>query len=295
MSEPHDGWHLVALSSELTEPVSPLALGSRALVAVRHQGSVRIYDGACPHRGAHLGYGGVLAEGPAVICPFHGRRIGLGAGPGRLRVRAHDVIDCGGAVFVRLAEGGGSRDHGFAVVLKEIMATHELTGAVVGRVAVPPELVIENAFDFDHFSPVHGVSRLARPTVSFGEHGELTISTAFRTGTLRWEAAGGGVTSRFFARVFSPGVVVTELGPPESSHVVITGASPAPGGCVTRIAVGARRGVPAATVTALVDGARRAFEQDVLVWDHLVPGAAENLDARDAPVRAFRAFCATFG
>jgi hypothetical protein len=205
------------------------------------------------------------------------------------------VLDCGGAVFVRLAGSEGSRDHGLPLVVKEVMESHEVTGAVVGRVAVPPELVIENAFDFDHFSPVHGIARLARPTVMIGEHGELTISTAFRTGAPAWEASGGDVTSRFYARVFNPNVVVTELGPPGSTHLVITGASPAPGGCITRIAIGVRRGTPTTTLAALVDGARRAFEQDLRVWDHLVPAAPENLDARDAPVRAFRAFCAMFG
>lgn len=294
MYEPHDGWHLIALGDELTEPVTPLSLGSRALVAVRERDTTRIFDGVCPHRGAHLGYGGVLTDGPAIVCPFHGRRIGLGAGPGRLRVCEHDVVACGGAVFVRLAEGDEPRHQGLPLVLKELMGTHDITGALVGQAPVPPELVIENAFDFDHFSPVHKVARLARPTVSIGEDGELSITTAFRTGAPAWEKGGGDVTSRFYARVFSPHVVVTELGPSGSSHVVITGANPAPGGCVTRIAIGVRRGSPPATVQALVDGARRAFEQDLRIWEHLDLETAENLDARDAPVREFREFCARF-
>jgi hypothetical protein len=65
MGEPRDGWHLVALAGELTEPVTPLALGSRALVAVRIRGPVRIFDAACPHRGAHLGHGGTLTRSSA--------------------------------------------------------------------------------------------------------------------------------------------------------------------------------------------------------------------------------------
>ncbi len=291
-TEPHGGWHLLALGTELTAPVTPLWAGSRALVAVRGADTLRIFDGACPHRGAHLGHGGRLTDaGGALICPFHGRRIGLGAGTGPMRVTEHEVLDATDAVFVRLVGAGPSHDHGFAVVLKEILATHEITGAVVGRVRTAPEIVIENAFDFDHFSPVHMISRLATPKVAMGDHGELTITTAFRTKTPAWEPGEGFMTTRFFARAYSPGLVVTQLGP----NIVFTGATAAPGGgCVARIAVAVPRNTPQSTVAALVEGARHAFEQDLVIWDNLVPGAPDNLDARDAPVRAFRAFCAAF-
>jgi nitrite reductase/ring-hydroxylating ferredoxin subunit len=293
VAPPHEGWHLLALGRELTEPVSSITLGDRPLLVIRDEEATRVFDGTCPHRGANLGVGGKLIDQRAIICPFHGRRIALGSGAGHLRVCEHEVLDAGGALFVKLA-GGADRDHGLRVALKEIMSTHDITGAVIGEVKVPPELIIENAFDIDHFSPVHLIARLATPKVSLGPDGELSISTAFRTRAPAWEDASGDFTSRFHARSFRPSLVVTELGPPESSNIVITGATAVPGGCVARIAVGIRRPAAPATVTALVDGAQHAFDQDLRVWQHLNLAAKSTLDSRDAPVRAFRAFCAGF-
>ena len=287
------GWRLLAFADELAEAVTGLSLASRPLVAVRDQGRIRVFDGTCPHRGAHLGYGGCLTEGPGIICPFHGKWVGLGDGSGPLSVREHEVIDVGGAIFVRLA-GIPARDHGFARAVAGILPTHEVIGAVTGQVKVPPELIIENAFDFAHFPTVHLISRLARPEVRLGDDGELGIMTSFRTKAPAWESADGDFTSRFHARAFNPGLVVTELGPAGSSNFVFTGATAVPGGCLARIAVAVRRTAPEVTAKALVEGARHAFEQDLQVWNHLDLSAPVQLDSRDAPVLAFRAFCASF-
>ncbi len=289
------GWHLLALADEVKEQVTGLALGSRALVAVRDgpAGQVRVFDGTCPHRGAHLGHGGRATGQNAIVCPFHGKRIGLGEGTGRLCVREHEVIDGEGAIFVRLADVP-ARDHGFARVVKDILTTHVLTGAVIGQVLVPPELIIENAFDWMHFPTVHLIRRMARPKVWLGPEGELNITTAFHTAAPEWESAEGDFASAFHARAFSPNLVVSELGSGASSNFVFTGALPAPAGCVARIAVALRRGTPAATIASLVDGSKIAFEEDLLIWDNLNLGAVPRLDASDAPVLAFRAFCASF-
>jgi 3-ketosteroid 9alpha-monooxygenase subunit A len=287
------GWQLLAFAADLREAVTPLSLGSRALIAVRDRGGIRVFDGTCPHRGAHLGHGGRLTEGPGIICPFHGKWIGLGCDAGRLSVAEHEVIDGGGALFVRLA-GRPVRDHGFAGTVAGIVSTHAVVGAVTGPVGVPPELVIENAFDVAHFPTVHLISRLSRPRVRLDEDGALSITTAFRTRTPAWETAEGDFTSSFHARAFNPNLVVTELGPAGSSHFVFTGATPAPAGCVVRIAVAVRHTAPDGTAETLVQGARHAFEQDERIWDHLDLSAQASLDSRDAPVMAFRAFCASF-
>jgi 3-ketosteroid 9alpha-monooxygenase subunit A len=315
----HGGWYLLALGDELAEPVTGFMLGDLALAAVRDNGRLRVFDGTCPHRGAHLGHGGRLVDGRAIICPFHGKRIGLGDGPGGLRVREHEVLDCGGAVFVRLAGSPGD-DHGFEVAMKELIATHQVASALIVPVSVPPEIVIENAFDIDHFPAVHLVPRLVGLKVEIGRDGELTIATGFVTKAPAWEAASGEVTSRFFARAFSPNLVVTDLGttgglargddppappavpargddppaPPAGRNVVITGASPAGRGCVARIAIAVPRGSPEGVADALIAGARHAFEQDLRVWEHLNLDAQSRLGPRDTPVLAFRAFCASF-
>jgi 3-ketosteroid 9alpha-monooxygenase subunit A len=290
---PPGGWQLLALASETTEPVTGLALGSRALVAVRDgDGKVRVFDGTCPHRGAHLGYGGRVTGG-RIVCPFHGRRIGLGEGTGRLCVREHETIDCGGAIFVRLGDVP-ARDHGFERAIRDIVSTHAIVDALICPVGVPPELIIENAFDFSHFPTVHLIPRIAAPKVWLGHDGELSITTAFHTQAPEWEAAEGDFTSHFHARAFNPYLVVSELGSGSSSKFVITGAVPTPTGCVARIAIAARHGESEDTVRALVDGSKIAFDQDLVIWDHLDLSAPVRLDSGDAPVAAFRAFCASF-
>jgi len=295
----HGGWYLLALEEELAGEVTPLALGDRALMAVRDGDRVRVFDARCPHRGAHLGYGGVLDAGHgargagAVICPFHGKRIGLGTGTARLCVAEHAVISAGAALFVRLGTEP-SDDRGFEQALKEICADKQIVGAFVQPVRVAPEYVIENAFDVGHFAVVHKVPKVRGMQLRADGPGWLGIEGEFWTKAPPWEAqTGRDFCSRFVARAVSPSLVLTELGPDGASHTVITGAGPAGEGCVARVAFGVR---PAArqAVPQLVAGARRAFDQDMAVWNHLDPDAPARLDSGDTPVLAFRQFCAGF-
>ena len=99
--------------------------------------------------------------------------------------------------------------------------------------------------------------------------------------------------SRFYARAFSPGVVVTEFGPPESTHFVITGAVPIDKGCVARVAVAVLPGCEA-QLEPLIKGASKALAEDLVVWNHLDLDAPQHYDSRDEPVLAYREFCASF-
>jgi nitrite reductase/ring-hydroxylating ferredoxin subunit len=130
--QPPGGWQLLAFAHELTEQVTAVSLASRALVAIRDQGRIRVFDGTCPHRGAHLGHGGKLIDGQRILCPFHGKVIGLGAGNGDLSVREHDVIDCGAVVFVKLSDIS-ARDHGFEGAIRALLDTHALVPALTTR------------------------------------------------------------------------------------------------------------------------------------------------------------------
>ncbi|MBV9452383.1 MAG: Rieske 2Fe-2S domain-containing protein [Streptosporangiaceae bacterium] len=304
----HSGWYLLGFDSEIGRGVTPLDIGRR-LIAVRGRDRIRVFDATCPHRGAHLGYGGRLVEsaggpgqssaaagGPgqssAVICPFHGKRIGLG-GPGRLSVAEHHVVRVGDAVFVRLS-GDPAQDRGFGQVLADLAEQRIVIGALSEHVPVPPELIVENAFDAEHFSAVHLVPRVTGMEIKPGETGELVIEGEFATAPPFWEKGQAKVVhSRFVARAYSPGIVVTEVGPPDRAHVVITAASPAPGGCLARFALAIRPG-QIDEFGALAAGARHAFKQDFEVWSHLDPAVVPRLDSRDATVVAFREFCAGF-
>ena len=332
----HGGWYLLALAEELTGEVTPVELGDRALMVIRDGERLRVLDARCPHRGAHLGYGGRLAPGragAAVICPFHGKRIGLGAGTARLCVTEHQSIVAGDALFVRLG-ADPAEDRGFEQAIKEISAEKQIVGALVRPIRVPPAYVIENAFDYSHFTAVHGVGRVTGFGLREDDAGGIAVEGDFWTAvppTVVQQAAleqtatkqttkplaDRGLRSRFYARAVSPSLVLSELGPPEISHTLITSALPvgarsargsvgsagsaagagsgtAADGCVIRVALGVR---PAAlsAVPALVDSVRRNIEQDAVIWDHLDPAAPARYDRSDLPALAFRQFCAGFG
>jgi 3-ketosteroid 9alpha-monooxygenase subunit A len=348
----HGGWYLLALAEELTGEVTPVELGDRALMVIRDGERLRVLDARCPHRGAHLGYGGRLAPGRAgasVICPFHGKRIGLGAGTARLCVTEYQSIVAGDALFVRLGTDP-AEDRGFEQAIKEIVAEKQIVGALVRLIRVPPAYVIENAFDYSHFTAVHGVDRVTGFGLREDSSGGIAVEGDFWTAvpptvvqqtvaqqtmaqqtaapqtvaqqTVAQQAAvpraaalaDRGLRSRFYARAVSPSLVLTELGPPEISHTLITSASPigarsargsagsagsvgsgtAADGCVIRVALGVRPAAVSA-VPMLVSSVRRNIDQDAVIWDHLDPAAPARYDRADLPALAFRQFCAGFG
>ncbi|MEV7418769.1 Rieske 2Fe-2S domain-containing protein [Streptomyces sp. NPDC089919] len=308
------GWYLAAFTSALDGEVVPLDIGGRRLAAVRTDRGLRVFDADCPHRGAHLGHGGRLA-GDCLVCPFHGRRIGLGepAGPGsRPWVREHEAVVCGEAVFVRLTDGPED-DRGMRAALKELAGSHRLVKAVERPVAAAADLVVENAFDTDHFTALHKVWRVRGMRHRAGACGELVMDGEFPMPASPWRpgppapapAAGGTggrpapaaaepYVPRFHARAFSPAVVLTEFGPPDEVHVIVTGAVPdGRGGCTARVAVGVRAGRED-QLPGLIAGSERALAEDIAVWEHLNPAVTPRYDAADAAVLAYRAFCAGF-
>jgi hypothetical protein len=82
--------------------------------------------------------------------------------------------------------------------------------------------------------------------------------------------------------------------------VVITSATPtADGGCTARVTVALpmKSGNGSPTVrqlSSLVSGSRTAFEQDVLVWEHLDTTVTPHYLPGDRLVRTYRDFCRRF-
>ena len=295
------GWVLLAFTTELQADVTPASAAGRPLVVVRQDGRVRVADATCPHRGAHLGFGGELVGDWVVRCPFHGRSVAVGEGRrAGHQVAEHPVREIGGAIFALLDP---DQERGLGETLDRLDQTHVVSpGFVLGaRVAAP--YVVENVFDGEHFETVHKVVGAPRMAVNRGEHGELLVAGKLHNRRANdWQAArddGGLVSTRFLAHVFSPTLVMSELGAADRPYLVFTGATPVPGGCMIRVAVAIPRtprqdGPDEELVAGLVRDSRTAFEQDLVVWEHLVPGAPQHLDERDEAVAEFHRFCAEF-
>jgi 3-ketosteroid 9alpha-monooxygenase subunit A len=294
----HGGWQQLIFERDAGEPITPVAAGGRRLVVVRGDDALRVFDGSCPHRGAHLGYGGRVDAG-AIVCPFHGKRIRLGAGDGgSLCVREHRSIGFGGMLFALLDD---TREHGLEELLERIGADHVFVPGFEVMVRAPAQLVIENAFDEAHFRPVHHVVNDPRFEVLPSEHGEHKIAGTFTVPPSPWQRSGaaGSVEAPFVARAFSPSLVISHLGG-EHPYWIITCATPADDRSSTvRLSLAVPRegdgSAPEAELCRyLLMQSRAGILKDAEIWEHLDVDAPQRLDERDATVAGFRDFCAGF-
>ncbi len=300
------GWHLAAFADDLTADVSPVDIGDQRLVAVRTGDDgdrMRVFDATCPHRGAHLGHGARISRG-CLLCPFHGRRVHLGTEErGVYRVAEHESLQVGDALFVRLNSGP---DHGFRAALTALSETHLIRAGFTRTIGVESSVVVENAFDPEHFAPVHGMSDIPAMDPQPGPDGELVVDSELRTrGRAMWQQSGdGAATFRFLARAYSPTLVVTQVGAEADAPFFLTGTAPAtaPGsaaGCIARVAVAFRRPPDGRNpsplyVAGLIAGSMKAFREDIPIWENLARDHLTSYDERDHVVHTFRDFVSRF-
>ncbi|WP_018157121.1 Rieske 2Fe-2S domain-containing protein [Demetria terragena] len=308
MTATHAGWYLAAFTDEITSDLTPLRIGDRRIMVIRTEvdgGPVyRVTDSTCPHRGANLAQGGEV-RGDCVVCPFHGRLIATSNHPKRASVNAYETLHIGPLLFVRFADGEPG-DCGFPAALRTMTEGSVILPAVNELVDVPCEFVVENAFDVEHFSPVHSVPNLDGMVTSAQPDGTLVIGGDFVTMTDPWydqrfaEAAraylAGGDwkpsrRSAFRAVAFSPTVVATSFGSEDNPPVILTAATPEPGGTRVRVSV---IGKDSPALPHIVNGSKVAIAQDTEVWAHLDHDAPWALDDADVNVVAYRAWIDRF-
>lgn len=308
---PHAGWYLLAFADELTSELTPVSIGAHRLMLVAEGAGERqsygLYDSTCPHRGANLAVGGRLS-GRCVVCPFHGKQVMLGHSSRPWWVRRHQTLRIGPLIFARLGIGAG--DCGFASTLPEAIGDWRVATAIKADVATRATLVVENAFDAEHFVAVHSVPKVSPMTARTHRDGYLQVAGDFRTLSNPWldpsirqglqRILGPGAArwsenvSAFRASAFSPTLVVTTFGAGSESPVIITGSVPTDENhCEVRVAVAAPRSFE--HLDRVVTGARKAIAEDVSVWDHLDLEAPTRYDdPADEPVRRFHQFCSEF-
>ncbi len=303
MDDYFHGWYQLAFERDICDPVTPLAFGARSLIAVRSASGVRVFDAVCPHRGAHLGYGGRLADG-ALVCPFHGHLIGLGSPSAEgYCVREYASLAGGGGLFVRLSDQAGPD---FPRALDELGSGHTLVPGFEMSAETTIETVIENGFDSAHFPSVHGLLGAPAFAVRRGTFGELEAEGVFEIpsgGRYSLRADGrNGVRARYLAHAFSPGLLVSELnGAPPLRYRIMTTATPSasPSGCVIRLTLmlptGEDRSADERFAGELIEYSREGLEKDRAIWSRLSPRHVPRLAPEDATVVAFAEFCRRFG
>ncbi len=165
-------WHPVAASHLLRE-AAPLAVDllGEPLVLWRDHGAVRAWADRCPHRGAQLSLGRVLAtvHGARLECPYHGWQFEGGgrcqhvpaapdfSPPARYAASAYEACERHGLVWVRLEPAPAPE-----APLDAPPSFDEAGDPVWRRVVCGPYAVatsaprlVENFLDLSHFGFVH--------------------------------------------------------------------------------------------------------------------------------------------
>ena len=304
----HGGWYLVGAADHLDGPLTPLDVVGRRLMIVRHEdGRHEVAVATCPHRGAHLAIGGQL-HNARVVCPFHGRTVTVGGPDARgMCVPTFPTRTVGGMIFARF----GDADTGLIDDLDGLIHEQTTVLAVDEEMDTTPELIIENAFDPEHFSTVHHVPKLDAMSAERDNRGALVVGGGFRTATSPWVApevrdkyrqlVGGRskATQRsgFRATAYSPTLVVTACGDGPSAPLIITGAVPitstgAQPRCRVRVMVVSS--AEPAVLARIVTGSQKALREDRPVWENLDLDHQPQLTEQDATVAQFHDFCAGF-
>jgi phenylpropionate dioxygenase-like ring-hydroxylating dioxygenase large terminal subunit len=274
---------------------------------VRHDGKIDVYDATCPHRGADLGVGGKLVAPRVLTCPYHGHRIALGGGgDGPYCVRQHPSLVSSGLIFALLGdvEVGKLPD-----MLDWLKRTHKIFPGFSKAMKVPPEMVIENAFDWAHFPPVHDVVKVEHgaPVV---EDGVFTATTTIRVRPTMWQGTGAATDPGdgslldvpLLARAYSPNLTITAvaIGGGDHPHFVIASGVPMTDGrSIVRLSVAIPRlldGVepPQELADVILKFENMGLEQDRPVWENLALDIHPRYTAEDDNVRQFRSFCERF-
>ena len=297
------GWYQIAYERELDKPLTPLQFGSRALMARRtDDGDIGIFDATCPHRGAHLAYGGRLKD-DAVTCPFHGLRIDLGkSSKSELCVRGYPTLTLGGMVFFRLSD---REEPSIVPPLKELAVDHAFVNGPVLDIDTAIEVVAENGWDAAHFSTVHHLPLQPKFTTREGPVGQLISEGEFAIRRKGWFSPKEGsdpLKSTFQASAFSPGVVIaSQVGTPPFNYSIITTAVPKEdeSKCSVRVTLALPKSRPDNDdlAEALMQKSVEGLRQDQVIWEHLNLSAPSQLTQGpvDDLFRTFVEFCHRFG
>jgi len=237
----YGGWYQIAFERDLERDVSSVPVGNRRLLIVRHEGAINVYDAICPHRGADLGVGGKLVDACIVTCPYHGHRVALGCdGNGPYCVRRYPSLVSGGLIFALIGDFEVGQ---LPAMLQHLEQTRAIFPGFTKTIKVAPEMVIENAFDWAHFRPVHSVLNVEHGTPAI-EDGVFTAATTLRVGPSMWQGTGGDakpddgsvwVDVPLLARAYSPNLTITQVavGGGDHPHFVIASAVPMQDGTST--------------------------------------------------------------
>lgn len=294
------GWYQVAFEAELADEITTFVFnGQNFIIVNRGDGALRVFDAYCPHRGAHLGKGGVV-EGTSIVCPFHGLKIHMGGCDRyKMSVKEYKTLVVSGLVFVCFDDGPST---GFEEHIKSIAADHFIYPGFKMNVTAPFDLVVENAFDNMHFRTVHKIFNEPDFEIVPAASGAFSVQGSFAipSSAYQREIPQGEVKMLpYVATAFSPGIVVSNLGGP-SAYYVITSSIPAANNLATiRLSIAIRRaadGMPPSEKDCayLASQSQKGLMGDKAIWESMNWAIEPIMTKRDAAVIGFKEFCKAF-
>jgi nitrite reductase/ring-hydroxylating ferredoxin subunit len=289
------GWFQVAFERDVVDELTAVAIGSTRLVLVKTEEGVNAYSADCPHRGAHLAYGGKL-QGDCIICPFHGYHVGLGkVSRQNFRTPVFETLTVGGLVFVRLSD---QFDNGFTPFVTHLAQDHVFVPGFTMMVKAPAALVTENGFDSSHFPAVHGIVNHPKFTVQYGEDGQLVVTSLFKVPSPDPRQPEPRSVP-YKASTFSPGLIVVQL-TGDAPYTVITATTPISTNearihLSLALPIAAYGPKPPPQMTqAILTYSRGGLEDDQVMWENMSLAQPPKYVAQDAAILQFHEFCERF-
>lgn len=195
-------WHPVALAGEVVDvPLAVRLLGEDLVLWRDGAGSLRAFTDRCPHRGAKLSLGRVVAGegGRQLECPYHGWRF-ESAGrcvhmpalpsfepPATHRIGVHAACEAGGFAWVCI-EADAAAESLPPVFAAEHDAGLRKIDCGPYEVAISAPRIVENFLDMAHFGFVHEGWLGAREMAAIDDYrAEATATGLVATGCKAWQ------------------------------------------------------------------------------------------------------------
>lgn len=270
------GWHVIGTAEDFPqgEAKSFPYFGTKIVAFRGEDDDVHVLDGYCPHMGADLGKGKVVAN--SILCPFHHWQWGCegtcedipytNSIPPKAKIKAWPVSEVNNLVFVWNDPEGNPPYYDIPVM--EECSSDEWMPWVVDTMHIPvhPKELVDNVADKAHFGPVHA-SPYHRFENEFIDHKAVQImeGTSERLGKDLLKTV---------ATYYGPSYQITVMeGDVESRllncHAPIDGNSfDLRFGVMVKKIPGMSAEEMRAIADAYVSKAQEAFYEDVEIWNH---------------------------
>jgi 3-ketosteroid 9alpha-monooxygenase subunit A len=294
-----NGWFSVSASEDLSiGQVRALVYLERDLVLFRGEdGVARVFDGHCPHLGAHLGVGGRVC-GDGLQCPFHGWRFdgdaqlcevpGLDEIP-RVSAGSWPVCERNGRIFVWHHAAGSEPEYeitGYRTDSSDWTPWKRNTY----RVRVHVQDLTENIIDRSHFSAVHD---MAPPEA---DHFEVRFDgpSMVVEQSLKVTAVNvAGYEIQTTSTTCGPGIVAVEVNQDPIEMLTYITQTPIDREMSEVSLAFSMKALPDAKATESISElndriTNEQFNQDVPIWENKTYRERPILTKSDGPVREYR-------